>query len=50
MKHLRGYTPLTQIWLQWFETVDLLEVNSPESASTYQQLLLDKYWQQGLDL
>ncbi|MBE9041715.1 DUF2281 domain-containing protein [Oscillatoriales cyanobacterium LEGE 11467] len=37
---------ITQAWSQWFETVDRLEVNSPETSNTYQQLLLDKYRQE----
>ena len=41
---------IDRVWLEWFETVDRLEVNPPESASPYRQLLLDKYRNQGLDL
>lgn len=37
-------------WLQWFETVDHLDVTPPELARNYQQLLLNKYRQQGLEL
>lgn len=37
-------------WSQWFEAVDSLEVSPPESVSNYQQLLLNKYRQQGLEL
>lgn len=37
-------------WSRWFEAVDLLDVTPPEPASNYQQLLLNKYRQQGLDL
>ncbi len=37
-------------WLQWFEAVDSLEVSPPEPVSNYQQLLLNKYRQQGLEL
>ncbi|MEJ6482736.1 hypothetical protein N0Y54_15605 [Nostoc punctiforme UO1] len=36
-------------WSQWFKAVDSLEVSPPESVSNYQQLLLDKYRQQGLE-
>ncbi|MEH2444263.1 MAG: hypothetical protein V7K18_00310 [Nostoc sp.] len=37
-------------WLQWFEAVDCLDVSPPEPVSNYQQLLLNKYRQQGLEL
>lgn len=37
-------------WAQWFEAVERLEVIPNESASDYQQLLLAKYRQQGLEL
>ncbi|RCJ37002.1 hypothetical protein A6770_15385 [Nostoc minutum NIES-26] len=37
-------------WSQWFEAVDSLEVSPPEPVSNYQQLLLNKYRQQGLEL
>lgn len=42
--------PLVEKWSQWFEAVDSLEVSPPEPASNYQQLLLNKYRQQGLEL
>jgi len=41
---------LIEMWLQWFEGVDGLTVNSPEPINDYQQLLLEKYRQQGLEL
>jgi hypothetical protein len=41
---------LMENWSQWFEAVDHLDVTSPEPASNYQQLLLNKYRQQGLEL
>jgi hypothetical protein len=41
---------LTEAWAQWFEAVDRLEVSPTEPASNYQQLLLAKYRQQGLEL
>lgn len=41
---------LKEGWLQWFEAVDALEVEAHEPPSDYQQLLLDKYKQQGLSL
>jgi hypothetical protein len=37
-------------WIQWFESVDILEITPPEPVSNYQQLLLNKYRQQGLEL
>ena len=37
-------------WVQWFESVDALDVAPTEPASDYQQLLLAKYRQQGLEL
>lgn len=40
----------TEGWSRWFESVDRLDVTPPEPASIYQQLLLDKYRQQGLEL
>ncbi|MCW5314988.1 DUF2281 domain-containing protein [Nostoc sp. KVJ3] len=36
-------------WSQWFETVDSLDVSPPEAVNNYQQLLLNKYRQQGLE-
>ena len=42
-------TPV-EAWSRWFEAVDHLDVTPPEPASTYQQLLLNKYRQQGLEL
>ncbi len=37
-------------WSQWFETVEKLDVNPSDSISNYQQLLINKYKQQGLEL
>lgn len=37
-------------WSQWFETVEKLDVNPSDSINNYQQLLLNKYRQQGLEL
>lgn len=37
-------------WARWFEVTDGLETVPPESTSEYQQRLLSKYRQQGLDL
>lgn len=37
-------------WSRWFEAVDRLDATSHEPASEYQQLLLNKYRQQGLEL
>ena len=39
---------LVEAWLKWFEGVDRLEVIPTEPANEYQQLLSDKYRQQGL--
>lgn len=39
-----------EVWARWFESVDHLELTSTESVSDYQQLLLSKYRQQGLEL
>lgn len=41
---------VTQAWVKWFESVDLLEVAANQPGSNYQQLLLAKYRQQGLEL
>ncbi|MEH2243221.1 hypothetical protein [Nostoc sp.] len=37
-------------WSQWFEAVDSLNVFLSEPVNNYQQLLLNKYRQQGLEL
>lgn len=39
-----------ETWSQWFEAVDGLTVNLPEPINDYQQLLLEKYRKQGLEL
>lgn len=39
---------IVEAWSRWFEAVDHLDVSPPEPVSTYQQLLLNKYRQQGL--
>ena len=41
---------IVKIWSQWFEIVDHLNTAPPKAASNYQQLLLNKYRQQGLEL
>ena len=41
---------VTQVWVRWFESVKILDVTPTEPASDYQQLLLAKYRQQGLEL
>lgn len=41
---------ISQVWTQWFESVDRLEVSPTESTSEYQKLLLNKFRQQGLEL
>lgn len=40
----------TETWTRWFESVDQLQVNSTEAVGDYQQHLLSKYRQQGLEL
>lgn len=37
-------------WAQWFEAVDRLEITPTATDSDYQQLILSKYRQQGLEL
>ncbi|MGV0023797.1 DUF2281 domain-containing protein [Phormidesmis priestleyi] len=39
-----------EAWTTWFGEVDLLDVTPTEPISEYQQLLLNKYRQQGLEL
>lgn len=41
---------LAQAWVQWFSTVDQMEVKPSQATSEYQHQLLSKYRQQGLDL
>lgn len=41
---------LVKIWEKWFEAVDHLDTALLQKSSDYQQLLLNKYRQQGLDL
>jgi hypothetical protein len=41
---------LAEAWTQWFEAVDRLEVTPIKPARDYQELLLAKYRQQGLEL
>ncbi|CCI20935.1 hypothetical protein [Microcystis aeruginosa] len=41
---------IVERWSQWFETVDHLDVTPLQPVSNYQQLLLKKYRQQGLEL
>ncbi|WNZ44524.1 hypothetical protein Q2T42_22250 [Leptolyngbya boryana CZ1] len=41
---------LSKAWVQWFEAIDRIEITPTESDSDYQQLLLSKYRQQGLEL
>ena len=43
-------TNTAEAWAKWFESVDRLEVTSNEPTREYQQLLLEKYRQQGLEL
>jgi len=37
-------------WVKWFESVDCDNQTPAEPTSEYQQLLLNKYCQQGLEL
>lgn len=39
-----------EAWARWFESVDRLEGTPTQADSDYQQLLLSKYRQQGLEL
>jgi hypothetical protein len=39
-----------ETWARWFESVDCLEIIPTATDSDYQQLLLSKYRQQGLEL
>lgn len=41
---------LVEAWTQWFEAVDSLDITIAQPLSNYQQLLLNKYRQQGLEL
>jgi hypothetical protein len=41
---------LIERWSQWFETVEHLDITPSDSINNYQQLLLNKYRQQGLEL
>ena len=41
---------LIERWSQWFETVEKLDVSPSDSINNYQQLLINKYQQQGLEL
>ncbi|MBN3924381.1 hypothetical protein [Nostoc sp. NMS4] len=41
---------LVEKWSQWFEAVDSLDVSPAEPVSNYEQILLNKYRQQGLEL
>lgn len=41
---------VAKAWESWFESVDHLEAISAEPTSNYQQILLNKYRQQGLEL
>ena len=41
---------LAEVWARWFESVDHLEATLTEGVSDYQQILLTKYQQQGLEL
>jgi len=50
---LAEYQPedhLSEAWADWFKGVDRLEVTPTEPSIHYQQLLLNKYRKQGLEL
>jgi hypothetical protein len=48
--NLEPETNLSEAWARWFEVVDSLETAPTKPISEYQQLLLNKYQHQGLDL
>ncbi|MBW4691795.1 MAG: hypothetical protein KME27_08490 [Lyngbya sp. HA4199-MV5] len=37
-------------WARWFESLEQVEIKPTEPISDYQEFLLDKYRQQGLEL
>jgi hypothetical protein len=41
---------IAKAWAKWFKEVDILEVITDRQTNEYQQLLLSKYRQQGLEL
>lgn len=41
---------ISESWDTWFEATESLKIESLEPIGSYQQLLLDKYRQQGLEL
>ena len=41
---------IAKAWAKWLEEVDRLEVTTNQPETEYQQLLLNKYRQQGLEL
>jgi hypothetical protein len=47
--HNQGMS-LADRWTQWFEAVDRLEISPIEPINDYQEELLSKYRQQGLEL
>ena len=44
-----GSVSLSERWAQWFEAVDRLEIAPIEPVNDYQEGLLSKYRQQGLE-
>lgn len=40
----------TEVWADWFESVDRLEIGQTDSVESYQHHLLSKYRQQGVEL
>ena len=48
--HKKQQDDVAEAWDKWFEGVEQLKVIPTEPASEYQQLLLNKYRKQGLEL
>ena len=46
----RSQEDIAEAWAKWFEEVEQLETSVAEPTSEYQNLLISKYRQQGLDL
>lgn len=41
---------ITKAWVKWFDESERLEIITNEQKTEYQQLLVNKYRQQGLEL
>ena len=48
--HKKQQDDVAKAWEKWFEGVEHLKVMPTDPASEYQQLLLNKYRKQGLEL